>query len=82
MKYTNAVKFYEQPAKQLGDRLMFITSNGIEEQIQGYKITSFDGLEPDNIEYVSTISFNDLPMGYTWDTAYDLLFPLNMNRSK
>jgi len=73
MKYKDACKFYGQKGRQLGDRLMYITSNGITEQVHGYKIVRFDGLEPDNIEYVATVPAIDDPMA-TWDDYYDSLF--------
>jgi hypothetical protein len=41
-------------------------------KVNGYMITSFNGLDPDNLELVKTI---DSPNRVTsWDGAYDLLF--------
>lgn len=70
MKYTDANRFYDQTGKQFGDKLIYITSNGIEEQLQGYKILSFDKFDPDNIEYVNTVPAT----ADNWNDAYDQLF--------
>ena len=70
--YTELNKHYGQTGKQFGQYLIYISSDGIEEKIHGYKITSFDKFDPENCTFVTN---KDMPKGIkSWSTAYDLLF--------
>jgi hypothetical protein len=53
-------------SKQLGQYVL----TGTKESISAYIIRSFDGLNPDNIEYIGSMT-NDGDT--TWDQAYDKL---------
>lgn len=55
-------------SKQMGDKYIC----GDRHHIQGYQITSFNGLNPDTIEFVRSIA--NTPDGMTWDQAYDEIF--------
>ena len=70
--YNDLNKHYGQTGKQLGQYLIYISSNAAKEKLHGYKITSFDGFEPNQCKFLTT---KDMPKGNTsWSTAYDLLF--------
>lgn len=71
MDYENATKFYAQAGVIKGARVMFMTSNGIDEHIHGYRVVSYKGLDPQNLEYVNTIKAKGLK---SWDVAYDNIF--------
>ena len=53
-------------SKQMGQYVLF----GTKETVTAYIIRSFDGLSPDEIEYIGSISNNG---DMTWDQAYDQL---------
>ena len=73
MNYRDAQQFYGSNGRQLGDKIIFLTSNGSETQAQGYKITSFDGFDPRELEYVTTETVSDIN-SMTWDKVYDIVF--------
>jgi len=53
-------------SKQLGQYVL----TGTKETVTAYIIRSFDGLNPDEMDYVGSVA-NDGDM--TWDKAYDIL---------
>lgn len=53
-------------SRQMGQYVLF----GTKETVTAYIIRSFDGLNPDEIEYIGSISNNG---DMTWDNAYDQL---------